>query len=432
MQRKLPFRSVVSLVIGSQIGSGVFLLPASLAAIGPISLFGWLLSGSGAILLALVFAQLSMLVAKEGGPHAYMEKAFGRKAAFFTAWTYWLISWVSSIAVIVAAVGYLSSLIPISTPFFILCVEIAILLAITYINVRGAVLAGSLELFLTVVKCLPLIVVPLVAFFFLEAKYFQPINPHHSAISSCLNAATLMTFWGFVGLETAATTSAIVENPTKTVPRAILIGTLSVVAIYLLNSFAIMGVVPQSTLVHAQAPYAIAAQITLGNGWNAVIALIAFIACLGTLNAWILTSGQIAVAAAREKLFPPLFAKINRFGAPHTSLWIACLCTLPLLMFTLTPNILEQLNSIIDISVTTFLFIYLACAIAFIKIILKEGFRKPKLYLAIAGGAICFCLWVLAFVPISHLFLCSLFVFSGIPIYFWQKNREAYEPIRKL
>lgn len=425
MSKKLAFRSVVSLVIGSQIGSGVFLLPSSLATIGPISLFGWLLSGTGAILLALVFAQLSMLVTKGGGPHTYMEKAFGRKAAFFTAWTYWVVSWISSIAVIVAAVGYLSSLLGISRPSLILLIEILIIVAITLINIRGTVLAGSVEQLLTVIKCLPLLIVPLAGLFFLNANYFTPLNPGNLNVLNSLNSASLMTFWGFIGLETATTTAGIIENPTKTIPRAIIIGTLSVAGIYLLNSFAIMGVVPNEVLAQTQAPYAIATQTIFGSGWNVVIGIIAFIACLGTLNAWVLTSGQIAVEAAKDGLFPSLFSKTNASGAPYMSLLIALFCTIPLLGFTWTPNILEQLNRVIDISVMAFLLVYLACSIAFIKIILKEGLKRPRLYIGIAVCAALFCVWVLAFVSIYHLLFCFLFVLSGLPVYLRQRKKAA-------
>ncbi|MBM3198434.1 MAG: amino acid permease, partial [Chlamydiae bacterium] len=135
MSKKLSFRSVVALVIGSQIGSGVFLLPSSLAMLGPVSLFAWLISGAGAILLALVFAKLSMRFTQAGGPHVYVEKAFGRKPAFFTAWTYWLVSWVSSIAVIVAAVGYLAPLIGITNPFLLLLFKMAIFSFVTLVNI---------------------------------------------------------------------------------------------------------------------------------------------------------------------------------------------------------------------------------------------------------------------------------------------------------
>ncbi|MBS0627750.1 MAG: amino acid permease, partial [Verrucomicrobia bacterium] len=184
MQKKLTFRSVVSIVIGSQIGSGVFLLPASLAVLGPFSLFSWLISGSGAILLALVFAKLSMKITKQGGPHAYVEEAFGRKAAFFTAWTYWLVSWVSSIAVIIAAVGYLAPLIGVTDPIILLILKIAIFSSITLLNIKGATLAGSLEFLLTLLKCIPLLLIPIACLFFLKKEYFSPINPGNLDILS--------------------------------------------------------------------------------------------------------------------------------------------------------------------------------------------------------------------------------------------------------
>lgn len=422
MSKKLKFQSVVSLVIGSQIGSGIFLLPASLAVLGPISLFGWFISGTGAILLALVFAQLCMLVSKGGGPHAYVEKAFGRRAAFFTAWTYWLVSWVSSIAVIVASVGYLSPLIGVSDPFFILMLEISIVTAVTLINMRGTTLAGSLEIFLTIMKCTPLIIIPLAGLFFLKAEYFQPLNNGNLNVLSSLNTATLMTFWGFIGLETATTTAGIIENPTKTVPRAVITGTLIVAAIYFLNSIGVMGVVPPEILVKTQAPYVDATRILFGNGWNIAIGLIAFVSCIGTLNAWVLTSGQIAVEASKDGLFPSFFSKTNKASAPYMSLLVALLCTLPILCLTITPNILTQLNAIIDLSVTTFVFIYLFCAFAYIKILNKSP-KKSYLYLAIALLASGFCVWILLFISLQNLFFCSLFILSGVPVYIWQKKQ---------
>ena len=85
-EKKMGFWSVVSLVIGSQIGSGAFLLPAQLASLGAISLGGWLLAGGGAISIALIFAQLCMYIPKAGGPHAYVEAAFGKRFSFFTSW----------------------------------------------------------------------------------------------------------------------------------------------------------------------------------------------------------------------------------------------------------------------------------------------------------------------------------------------------------
>lgn len=418
MEKKLKFQSVVSLVIGSQIGSGIFLLPASLSLLGPISLFGWFISGAGAILLALVFARLSRLNVKGGGPHAYIEMAFGRRAGFFAAWTYWLVSWVSSIAVIIAAVSYLAPLLGVSDPLLILCMEIGIIIAITFLNLRGVGAAGSFEIFLTLLKCAPLVLIPLAGLFFLKPAHFSPLLPPQIDLVSSLKNATLMTFWGFVGLETAVSTSTSIENPTRTVPKAVVVGTTIVALIYMLNSIGIMGVISPEDLAKTSTPYADAASKIFGGAWYFAIALIAFIACIGTLNAWVLTSGQIAMDAAKEGLFPKSFAKTNGRGAPVFGLMVALGCTIPILVTTLTPNILQQLNGIIDLSVTAFMLIYLTSACALLKMALKG-----VIYKIIAVFAIGFCAWVLSSMSLQSFLICSLFALSGIPIYYWQKKR---------
>jgi APA family basic amino acid/polyamine antiporter len=405
MTKKLSFRSTVALVIGSQIGSGVFLLPASLAMLGPLSLFGWVLSSLGAIVLALVFAKLSIHVTKGGGPHAYIERAFGRKAAFFAAWVYWVISWVSSIAVIVASIGYLSPLIGVTDPFTILMMEIGLVGLITLINMQGVTLAGSIEVILTFLKCTPLLVIPLTALFFLKGEHFYPLNPEGLGIFSSMHTATVMTFWGFIGLEAATTTASMIENPTKTIPRAVIVGTLVVAFLYAINSIGIMGIVPRETLLTTQAPYVDATRILFGHGWDLAISLIAFIACVGTLNAWVLTSGQIAKEAAQDGLLPPIFGK-----AP---LLIAFLCTALILIFTATPNLLAQLNAVIDLSVTVFVLIYLACALAALKIV--TGYRF------VIFAAILFSAMILFSASWANLLVLAALIALGIPFYAWTK-----------
>lgn len=428
MIKKLSFRSVVSLVIGSQIGSGVFLLPASLAIVGPIGLFGWLVSGTGAIFLALVFAKLSMIVSnKGGGPHVYVERAFGKQVAFFVAWTYWLVSWLSSVAVIIAAIGYFSLLVPLPSPNYFLMAEMIVVIAVTLLNMRGIHTAGSFEIFFTVIKCLPLIIVPIAGLIILNMDNLTPMNPNGLPVFGALNSASLMTFWGFLGIEMATTTSSVVDNPSKTIPRAILLGTSFVIAVYLLSSISIMGVIPQALLAKTQAPYAVATQMIFGAGWDLVIAAFAFIACLGTLNAWVLASGQIALQASKDGLFPPIFSKVNRHGSPTASLTIVLICTLGLLVTTLTPDILKQMNVIIDLSVLVFLMVYLLSAAALIKILLQEGKQQSRIYFFICAMGGLFCIWVLAFASIMQLFLCSLFVVSGIPVYLYQKKYTLAE-----
>src|SRR5918994_6696881 len=109
--RALGFWMAVALVMGNMIGSGIFLLPASLAPYGGLSLVGWLVSAGGALMLATVFARLSRLDPAAGGPYAYTRRAFGDLAGFLVAWGYWISMWTGLGALAVAFVGYL-------TPFF--------------------------------------------------------------------------------------------------------------------------------------------------------------------------------------------------------------------------------------------------------------------------------------------------------------------------
>ena len=120
MSNRIGFWSVLALVVGSQIGSGVFMSPANLAPFGIYSICGWIATAIGAIALALVFASLCARFPKTGGPHVYIEKLFGRDISFFSGWTYWVVSWVSTTAVVVAAVGYLSPLIDSQDPMLYL------------------------------------------------------------------------------------------------------------------------------------------------------------------------------------------------------------------------------------------------------------------------------------------------------------------------
>jgi basic amino acid/polyamine antiporter, APA family len=426
MSNKLGFWSVFGLVTGSQIGSGVFMLPANLAPYGVLSLGGWVISGIGAIILALVFAQLCAKFPRTGGPHAYVQEAFGPRVAFFTGWTYWVISWVSSTAVVTASISYLTPLIGTYSSMVHLYLQVGLLLVITALNFRGVKVAGLAEFFLTNLKIIPLLLMPLLALFFFDVKNFtygevaSQMSVHH-----ILSHVTLLTLWGFIGLESATTPADSIENPSRTIPRAVILGTLSVAILYFMNSLSIMGVIPGHELANSKAPYADVARVVFGGNWHLAISLIASIVCIGTLNAWMLASGQIALGLAQDGLMPAFFARRNRYGAPFWSLVISCSCIIPLLVFTLDENLSHQINTIIDFSVTSFLFIYVICALAFLKI-LKSHAQKasPSLWQWMCGGvALAFCIWAISSTPFETLLFASFFTLSGIPLYLLRQRK---------
>ena len=427
VSRKIGFWSVFALVIGSQIGSGVLMLPAGLAPYGLFSLAGWLISSCGAIALALVFASLCSQLPHTGGPHVYAKAAFGPMAGFFTGWTYWVISWVSTTAVIVACVGYL-------TPFFgkhtigvLLTIELTLLLVITLLNLKGVKAAGRAEFVLTLLKFIPLVILPLAALYYFDSANFV-IDASKAALptSQILGQVALLTLWGFIGLESATTPAGSVETPAKTIPRAIVLGTLCVAVLYIVNSVAIMGLIPGQELMHSKAPYVDATQRALGGQWHLLISLVAAIVCIGTLNAWILTSGQIVLGLAEDGLMPRFFAKKNRSEAPVWGLIVSSLGIVPLLVLTASDSLAKQIIAIIDFSVVAFLFVYLICSVGFLKLFMQQQARVAIRYWIIGLMAIGFCGWVIYETPLKTLGIASLFVLSGLPVYLlWYRRKKT-------
>ncbi len=417
--RKMGFWSVVSLVIGSQVGSGAFLSPAQLAGLGSPSLAGWILAGAGAISIALIFAQLCMHIPKAGGPHAYVEAAFGKKFSFFTSWTYWVVSWVSTTVVIITAVSYMIPIIGKQTSLNIFLIELFILSLITYLNFRGVVFAGALEMILTIFKCLPLLIIPLSAFFFFNPEHFIfRVTDTTGSIFSIVNKASLLCLWGFIGVESATVTAGVIENPRTTVPKAVVLGTVVVAFLYILNTVGLMGLIPLDKLAVSTAPHADAVRIVFGPGFDKFIAFIASLACIGTVNAWTLMSAQMAYSAAQDGVFPPIFAKTNKNGAPIVNLLISFFGMVPLLAMAMNSSLLTQLDTLISISGATFLAIYALCMIAYLKLYAS----KSILYSFIALLALLFCGWALSAASLNHAFVCLMFTATGLPIYWWNKK----------
>jgi APA family basic amino acid/polyamine antiporter len=425
MSKKLGFWSVFAIVTGSQIGSSVFMSPATLAPYGRYSLLGWLLSGIGAVCLAMVFSGLCNRFPKTGGPHAYAQAMFGKTNAFFTGWTYWVISWVSTAAVVIASISYLSPFIGNQSPYLYLFLEIALLIAITGLNLRGIHAAGQAEFILTVLKIIPLLILPCIAIWYFQAKHIV-IAPHISSqpVSTNLAQVTLLTLWGFIGLETATTPAGSVENPSKTIPRAIILGTICTALLYIINSVSIMGVLPADILAQSKAPYVDVSRYLFGGHWHLLIALIASVVCIGTLNAWMLASGQIVLGLAEDKLMPQAFAKTNHHGAPGLGIITSCLGIIPLLCLTMNQNISHQITSIIDISVIAFLYVYLVCVLAFLKRLWVE--KAGFLHWIYSIIALVFCSWTIYQTDIKTVLTSAIFTLSGLPLYFlWYRKKPV-------
>ena len=422
---KIGFWPLFTIVIGGQVGSGIFMLPANLAPFGFYGVLGLIIAVFGAVSLAVTFASLSFYYPKTGGPHVYVKEAFGELAAFFTGWTYWVVSWASSTAVVIAVVGYIMPILGWSSKELYITLEIIILFCITLINLRGVSSAGHFEVILSVMKFTPLLLIPIISLLyfnfdnFILDKSFQDFS-----ISAILSRVTLIALWGFIGLEAATTPANSVINPKQNIPLAVIFGTLFVATIYLINSLGIMGIIPGETLQHSSAAYVETVQCIFGGSWYVVISIVAFIVCLSSLNAWILTGGQIVLGLSEDGLMPKIFSKKNSHDSPYIGLLISGLGIIPLLFLTNEETFTNQISLVIDFSVIAFLFVYVISVLSFLQIQKRNKvFYDIKNFIAIF--AFLFCLWIIFNTEVKILLIASICVFSGLPLYvFWYRKKN--------
>ncbi len=432
---KLGLWTSTSLVVGNMIGSGVFLMPAALASYGGISLFGWLFSAIGAILLARVFANLSKLVPQtDGGPYAYTHKGFGDFAGFLVAWGYWISIWCSNAAITVSLISALSTFFPelASNPVLSIFTGLAAIWFLTWINTLGVVASGHLQLMTTILKIIPLLLIGIAGFFFMNLSNFSPFNTSGTSDFAAISATASFTFFAFLGFECATIPSCSVSNPDKTIPRATMLGTLLATIIYMLSSASILGMIPAKELQHSVTPFADAAVMIWGNASKYWVSAGVAIAAFGALNGWILIQGQIPFAIAKDNLFPAIFGKQNNKGVPGTGIIISSILVSVLMMMNYTKGLVEQYKFLILLSTVTVLVAYLFSVASYIVIKMNTKLLKsksnwiPAILLSIFAFA--FSLWVIAGSGQETVYWGFILLLSGIPFYvliLW--NRKAKE-----
>jgi APA family basic amino acid/polyamine antiporter len=421
--QKIGLWPLTSLVIGNLLGSGVFLLPATLAQYGSISILAWGITALGAILLALIFAELGHKIPRSGGPYAFVSQAFGSDVGFVIAWGYWILSWISNSALLAGIAGYVSLICgQLGTPA-VLGVEVGILVSVTAFNMLGIKTAGRGELIVTVLKIVPLIVIPLFGIFSVETKNFPAFNLTEGSLYATLNATAFITLWGFLGLETGTVPGGQVVNSRRTVPMATIVGTLTAALIYILGTVVAFGVIPNEILVKSNAPYATAASMIFGGSWGIPVALMAILTCIGSLNGWTIVVGRIAQSAANDGLFPAIFSCTNKEGTPRIAILISSALTLPFVVLSATSDLVEQFNLIIDISVTFILFVYLACVLAFFKIFhISKSWSIYRVCIGLLSLG--FVLWALSASKPEMLVYSILLVATGLPVWLYTISQK--------
>jgi APA family basic amino acid/polyamine antiporter len=435
VKKGLGLWMLISLVVGNMIGSGIFLLPASLAPYGSISIVAWIITGIGSILLAFLFVDLNKAYPQSGGPYLYCQKGFGDCVGFLIAYNYWIAVWVANAAVAVALVGYLGSFWPalnekagtIFNPLLSFAMKVGILWLFTFINMLGVHRAGIAQLVVTLFKIIPLLLLSIAALFYVHPIYLEHFNSSGQSTFSALTATMTLTLWAFIGLESATIPAEEADKP-QDVAKATLIGTGIAALVYILSTVAILGLIPGNELKNSQAPFADAAQLIFGAKASFLVAISAIISCAGALNGWILLQAQIPMAAARDGLFPAIFAHRNKSGTPIAGLIISSLLATFLLVFTLNQTLTRQFTFIILLATLAYVIPYFVSAMAQLILLAKDReLRKDKpllkpLLTALFAG-------IYSFFAISGsgediVYYGMLLFFTGFPMYVYIKRKQ--------
>jgi len=422
--RTIGFWTAVALVMGNMIGSGVFLLPASLAPYGGISLVGWVVSTAGAVLLALVFARLARFNPATGGPYAYTRQAFGDLPGFLVAWGYWISVWSSNAALSVAFVGYLDPFIPgiVRNPVSAAALAVGTLWLLTAVNVRGIRAAGRVQVVTTAIKILPLALVGIAGLFFLDPSHFAIAHADSRAFARGVTATATLTLWAFLGLECATIPAGAIRSPERTIPRATIVGTLLAGIIYIASTVGVMGVLSPETLGQTTAPYAEAARALAGDRAAAVIALGAAISCFGALNGWILIVGQLPMAVAQDGLFPRIFGRLSARGTPVAGLVIGGILATLLISMNYTRGLVELFTFIILLATLSTLVPYAFCSLAGFMTDREPGRTRALGPSIVAVLAFAYSLWAIGGAGAEVVYWGFLLLIAGLPVYVWVRS----------
>lgn len=426
-KNKIGLIPATLMVAGNMMGSGVFMLPANLAAIGSIAVIGWLITIVGAIALALVFSKLTQIYTAAGGPYAYTRKAFGDYMGYQTNLVYWLANVVGNVGLAVAGLGYLTPFFPsLRSPLVMALGQIGIIWFFTYANILGPRVVAKIQSVTTSLALLPILGVAIFGWFWFNPPTFMEGwnvsgKNDFSAVGMTLN----FTLWAFIGVESASVSTAVVKDPARNVPIATVVGVLLAAVCYILSSSVIMGIIPNKELIVSSAPFSDAVSIALGPTVGKLVAFCAAAGCLGSLGGWTLLVGQTAQAAANDGLFGNVFARVNCHNVPASGLAIvAGIMTLQVLA-TMSPTAAQQFGKIASIAVIMTLLPYIYSSVA-IKILGRDKMERHQLtfYTIVGLVAALYCMAAMIGSDSQQTRWALMFVISTIIFYEMAVNRK--------
>jgi APA family basic amino acid/polyamine antiporter len=311
-------------------------------------------------------------------------------------------------------------------------IAIGMVWLLTFVNLRGVQGAGRLQAITTVLKLIPLVAIGTIGLFSVNWSYFAPtVPPQYPSAFSAIVGATAITLFSYLGIESATVPADDVDDPVRNIPRATVIGTLIVAAVYIFSTIGVLGALPSSALAASSAPYADAAAAIWGN-WAAIFVTIgAIISGFGALNGFILLQGQVPMAVARDRLFPERFGRLSKAGVPAFGCVVSSILATVVLLSNYggrgsgASGLVDVYNGILLLATFTTLVPYAFCAMAELLLAIRRpaGVKADSRRLGITAmiGILAFAFSVFCIIGAGPETALRGFVglLLGLPVYVW-------------
>ncbi len=439
LQRRLGLWSAVAVVIGSTIGSGIFRSPAGIAdkLPGPLPMMiVWVAGGIFALCGALTMAEVASALPMTGGIYVFCRDGWGRLAGF-------LFGWGQVVMIRAASLGAIS--ITFAEYFFrvtgydpvapdnvmrvryLAALAIGLTGAFNYFGVRFAATVSNVTVIAKYGGLLFIIMVAFAVGLPQTGGHFTPVMPAGSLTVPMFGLALVSALWAFDGWADLVYNAGEVKDPARNLPRALIGGTMAVIAIYLAANLAYLAVLPIETIRHSKLVAADVAQVVIGPAGVAFVSVTVMVSTFGTLNTVLFTSPRIFFAMADDGLFFRPVAKVHpKYGTPYVAITLTAVLGMAFVL-------LRSFEQLADAFVTAFLPFYLLAVASIFRLRKRPGynpgFRVP-LYPFIPLLFIASVLYLLGNAiidPGSRMSTLAVLgvVAAGIPVYYLTVGRKT-------
>ncbi len=437
LYRKLTTFDVVGLVVGSIIGADIYVAAAIGARlIGPSSLLVWVAAGAVAIVIALSFSHCAAILPRVGGPYAYVKEVSGPFNGFIVGWGMFLAEWLSLAIFPVAFATYAIALDPRLDWASGIPLKLAFTVIVFGTNAFGIRAAGRFNDVLTVAKLGPLVLVVIGG---LALIGLQPgtavsnMTPFAKGSLSDIGQAFVLIFWAYAGFELSTLPSDEIEQPQRTIPKAMVIGMLIVAAFYLATNFVVVGVVDQPTLASSASPLLDTGSAIFGSVGVlsaialAVVGLGALISILGADESGTIGTSRLAFAMSVDGLFPSVFSRLtSRSKAPAMGLAVICASAF-------VASVLGGLRQLIAASVFLLAFAYLWTCVSALLLAKKYPERSSGIFgrRAIPVAGIVLSAMLMLLVGPWLILISAGMLVVGVPVYALFSPKKELEELRE-